>query len=337
MDIKIKEFILDFLRDRNHATESVKFYLVPGDGSKRVFWRITLSVPKSSYIAMANTPFDQTSRRENFAFIMIGKHLHQKGIAIPEIYQHDLKRGLFIMEDMGTISLQQYISSIENPLPIYEKVLEHLFRLQIEGTEDFDTAWCNQTERYDRTVMRQYEADYFKDAYLCGYLGLKKEWPELETAFDHLAETASRANTRFFLHRDFQSRNIIISNDNIGIIDWQGGRLGPLGYDLASLLIDPYAELSPKQREDVYQRYIYLIKEHNSTWIDSFESYYPYLAIQRNLQILGAFSFLTKIMKKQYFEAYIPPALKTLYDQLHQINNPKLSPLRDLITDLQAS
>jgi len=337
MDTKIKKFIYDFLRDSVQAQKKVNFQLLPGDGSERVFWRITLSVPELSYIAMENTPFDQSSKRENFAFIMIGKHLHQKGIAIPEIYQHDLKRGLFIMEDMGTISLQQYISSIENPLPVYEKVLEHLFRLQIEGAKDFDTAWCNQTERYDRTVMRQYEADYFKDAYLSGYLGLKKEWPELETAFDHLAETASRANTRFFLHRDFQSRNIIISNDKIGIIDWQGGRLGPLGYDLASLLIDPYAELSPKQREDVYQRYIYLIKEHNSTWIDSFETYYPYLAIQRNLQILGAFSFLTKIRKKLYFEAHIPPALKTLHDLLQQINDPKLSPLRNLIADLQTS
>ena len=240
------------------------------------------------------------------------------------------------MEDMGTISLQQYVSSTENPLPIYKKVLEHLFRLQIEGAKDFDTAWCCQTKKYDYTVMRRYEADYFKDAYLCGYLGLKKEWSELETSFDHLAETASRAEARFFLHRDSQSRNIMISKEKIGIIDWQGGRLGPLGYDLAALLIDPYAGLSLQQREDLYQSYIHLIKEHNFNWIDSFEIYYPYLAIQRNLQILGAFSFLTKVRIKRYFEAYIPPALKTLHDLLNQLNDPKLSPLRDLITNLQA-
>ncbi len=336
MDTKIKRLIINFLKAKNYITKNIKFQPLPGDGSKRVFWRIALSSPKLSYIAMANTPADKDSRRENFAFVMIGKHLHQKGIAIPEIYLHDLEHGLFIMEDMGTISLQHLVSSTENPLPIYEKVLEHLFKMQIKGAMGFDPKWCCQTGRYERTIMRRFESDYFKDAFLYRYLGLKEEWLELDTSFDHLAETASRADAGFFLHRDFQSRNIMISKENIGIIDWQGGRLGPLGYDLASLLIDPYAKLSPKHRDDVYQRYIYLIKEYNSTWIGPFETYYPYLAIQRNLQILGAFSYLTKIRKKQNFEAYITPALKTLNDLLHQMNDPELSPLRDLITDLQA-
>lgn len=337
MDIRGNKFILDFLRDTDPGTENVNFLPLPADGSNRIFWRINVSELKSSYIAMVNTPTDQTSRRENFAFLMIGNHLHQKGIAVSKIFRHDLEQGIFIMEDMGAASLQQYASSTEKPLPMYEKVLENLFHLQIKGAEDFDTVWCNQTEKYDQTVIHRYETGYFRDAYLCGYLGLKKEWPELETSFDHLAETASRADAGFFLHRDFQSRNIMISKKKIGIIDWQGGRLGPLGYDLASLLIDPYVELSLKLQEDLYQSYIHLIKEHNFKWVDSFKTYYPYLAILRNLQILGAFSYLTKVRGKRYFEAYIPPALRTLHNLLNQVNGHRLSPLRNLITDLQTS
>jgi aminoglycoside/choline kinase family phosphotransferase len=330
-----KEFILTFLKDKGCDAEGVEFQSLQGDGSTRLFWRITTPTLKQSLITMANPPEDNASTRENFAYVMIGKHLRGKGIPVPEIYQYDLEHGRFIMEDMGHTSLQDMVCSKQNPLPIYEKVLTHLFQMQIEGAKGFDPAWCCHTQRYDRTVMRRYESDYFRDAFLSNYLGLKKEWPELETPFNHLAETGSRADSGFFLHRDFQSRNIMISKGAIGIVDWQGGRLGPLGYDIASLLIDPYTALSRTQRNKLYQTYLLLIKEHNAKWIDSFERYFPYLAIQRNLQILGAFSYLTKKMKKRYFEDYIPASLESLYGLLHQVGDRELSPLKELVKDLQ--
>ena len=285
---------------------------------------------------MANPPADDVARRENLAYLMIGRHLRSKGAPLPEIYRYDLEKGWFIMEDMGHMNLQDIVSSGEDPLPIYEKVLHHLFRLQTKGANDFDPKWCCQTERYDRTVMLKYEAHYFRDAFLGRYLGLKGDSPELEAAFSHLAEKASKAGCGFFLHRDFQSRNIMLSKGNIGIIDWQGGRLGPLGYDLASLIIDPYTCLTREQKTEVYHRYLALIKEHNPAWVESFERYYPYLAIQRNLQILGAFSYLTMVMNKPYFEAYIPEAFNTLDGLLHQVKERELSPLRGLVTGLRS-
>ena len=336
MNSELKTAILLFLKERDHAPERAVFERLPGDGSRRIFWRITSQKLDISVIAMANPPADDAARRENLAYLMIGRHLRSKGAPLPEIHQHDLEKGWFIMEDMGHTNLQDVVSSGEDPLPVYEKVLHHLFRMQTKGVNDFDPKWCCQTERYDRTVMLTYEADYFRDAFLCHYLGLKGEWPELEAAFSHLAEKASRAGCGFFLHRDFQSRNIMLSKGNIGIIDWQGGRLGPLGYDLASLIIDPYTCLTRGQKIEVYQRYLVLIKEHNPEWVESFERYYPYLAIQRNLQILGAFSYLTMVMNKTYFEAYIPEALRTLYGLLHHVHDKEISRLRDLIAGLRS-
>ena len=333
----LKEFILNFLKDRGRPPEDVAFRPIPADGSKRLFWRITPSTPGPSFIAMAAPRTDSASERENLAHIKIGMHLHGKGLPVPEIHSYDLERGWSIMEDLGHISLQDLVTSAEDPIPIYEPVLEHLLRLQTDGAVGFDTKWCCQTKRYDLTVMRQYEAYYFRDAFLCRYLGLKKEWPELEAPFKHLRETASKADSTFFLHRDFQSRNIILSEGKIGIIDWQGGRLGPLGYDLASLIIDPYTQLSPRQRDELYHRYLLLIMEYNAEWVESLKRSFPYLAIQRNLQILGAFSFLTKAENKPYFEAYIPAALRTLHHLLQQVNDKQLSPLRNLVSDLQPS
>jgi len=336
MNPDLRTAIRKFIKARGHSPDEAHIERIPGDGSRRMFWRITAEKKGVSVIAMSNYPDDPGVGRENHAYLMIGMHLHQRGIPVPEIYRYDLKTGWFIMEDMGGSTLQDVAVSGDDPLPVYEKVLEHLVRLQIEGASGFDPAWCCQTPRYDRTVMLRYEADYFKEAFLGSYLGLAAEGLDLDPGFYYLAETASKADGRFFLHRDFQSRNIMVSRGHIGFVDWQGGRMGPLGYDLASLIIDPYVRLSETKMTQIYGRYLGLIKARHPAWTASVEMYFPYLAIQRNLQILGAFSYLTQVMNKAYFETYIPDALSALDRLLHRLHDRELSRLRDLVGELRS-
>jgi hypothetical protein len=285
---------------------------------------------------MENRPIRDFSRRENLAYLKIGEHLSEKGLPLPRIYRHDLDQGWFLEEDLGDTKLQDVASGQKDRCALYEKVAEILIRLQIQGSQGFNPAWTCQTKTYDRVVMRRYESDYFKNAFLGQYLGMKNQPPELERCFDHLADTASRAESRFFLHRDFQSRNILMSEDRIGIVDWQGGRIGPLGYDLASLVNDPYTGLSGEEKNQVYESYLELLRKEEPRWVDSVEKYFPYLAIQRNLQILGAFSFLSKAKGKPYFDAYISPALRSLVGLLEELNDRRLSALRDLCRALPA-
>lgn len=334
MDQAFKQKITAFVKKACPGEKTLSFDPLPGDGSHRVFRRVRAPVSKQSFIAMSNPPKTVARERENNAYVMIARHLRAKGIPLPVIHQYDLAEGWFIMEDLGSVNLQGVVLSSKDPAPVYHKVLAHLFRLQVLGGEGFDPAWCAQTERYDRTVMQKYEAHYFRDAFLKGFLGHERPWPGLETAFDHLAERASRADGRFFMHRDFQSRNIMVDGEKIGIIDWQGGRLGPLAYDLSSLLLDPYVQLSDLQKQEIYNAYVARVKDHNPAWVGPFERDYPYLAIQRNLQILGAFSFLSKVMKKNYFEAYIPHALKTLVSLIDQSGDPGLKPLGRLVSTI---
>jgi aminoglycoside/choline kinase family phosphotransferase len=332
----IEKFVSTFLKKEGLLSKTTEFQPLAGDGSSRLFWRIVPDCSSRSFIIMANFPQDEAAGRENFAYVMIGRHLHSRGAPLPEIYRWDLDRGLVIMEDMGSSNLQDVVLSREDPIPIYRTVLHHLFGLQISGQEDFDPSWCCQTEVYDHVVMIRYEAEYFRDAFLHGYVGLKREWPELQAPFTHLAKTASKAENRFFLHRDFQSRNIMVGEDRIGILDWQGGRLGPLGYDLASLMNDPYTALSPKNKRVIYHHYLGLLKDYDISLIDPFESYFPYLAIQRNLQVLGAFGFLTKVRGKKHFEAYIPTALRSLSLLLDNLQDPKLKPLQGALETVQS-
>ena len=330
----MRDFIKQFLCDSGLGEKGFLSQSIPGDGSKRVFWRIVLPMAQVNLIAMENKPVDDFSNRENFSYLRIGNHLFKKGIPVPQIYRSDLIHGWFIMEDMGSTSLQAAYLQEKDPVLLYERVVELLLRLQLEGARGFETAWTCQTEKYDRFVMRRKESDYFRDAFLSQYLGLGKDWRELEHPFDYLAETSAKAENRFLLHRDFQSRNIMICGSKIGILDWQGARLGPLAYDLASLLIDPYTSLSPHQRDGIYHAYVHLLKQAHPGWVESFQRYFPYLAIQRNLQILGAFSFLSKARGKTYFEVYIPPALRSLVNLLEELGDSNLTTLLDVVKPL---
>jgi aminoglycoside/choline kinase family phosphotransferase len=324
----IAAFVREFLG------QPAVFAPIPGDGSKRIFWRIHVPSSNASYIAMENAPTDDFSKRENAAYFYIGRHLRDKGLPLPEIYRFDLDKGWFIMEDFGDVSLQTACLQAKERLPLYLPVVEILFQQQTRGSDGFNTAWTCQTENYDRHVMRRYEVDYFKEAFLGTYLGISKDWPGLEISCEHLIEEASKGENSFFLHRDFQSRNIMITGKKIGILDWQGGRLGPLAYDLASLLIDPYTKLPVPEKEEIYNTYRQLLRRKQPQRLAPLERSFPYLAIQRNLQILGAFSFLSRVRGKVYFEDYIPGALESLRHLLEEVKDEHLSSLRDLVSSL---
>ncbi len=308
--------------------------VVPADGSERVFFRFQTGPEIRTIIAMVNPPATPFARRENIAYLEIGRHLRACGVPVPEIHRWNLDRGWFLMEDLGDRRLQDAADDPVHAGPLYDQVVTALFHMQTQGVQGFDTTWCCQTERYDRRLMRQYESDYFKEAFLSGYAGVTGPRPELDRALDHLASQASRADARFFLHRDFQSRNILIDKSRVGFVDWQGGRVGPLGYDLASLLIDPYAGLSPSEEGRLYRLYLERLRAWDPSWAGPFEDTYPYLALQRNLQILGAFAFLSRVRGKPFFETYIPPAFRSLKARLRLLADPRLRSLSVLIESM---
>ena len=115
------------------------------------------------------------------------------------------------------------------------------------------------------------------------------------------------------------------------MIDWQGARLGPLQYDLASLLIDPYVGLTKDEQMVLYDYYLRVLEKYLPKISPSFTEHYPYLAIQRNLQILGAFSYLSKIQGKKRFLSYVSPALRSLQGLLEELDDSEVYPLRELV------
>ncbi|MCI5166628.1 MAG: aminoglycoside phosphotransferase, partial [Candidatus Electrothrix sp. GM3_4] len=174
---------------------------------------------------------------------------------------------------------------------------------------------------YDRALMLEQESGYFLRALCRNFLQLEIAEDKIAQDFNELARKASQAEATFFLHRDFQSRNIMVQQDRVRFIDYQAGRLGPLAYDLASLLIDPYAALPAPVQDELLEKYLDTLNTLDT--LDTVTALLPYdrvqfrqeyllLALQRNLQILGAFAFLSQQRGKPFFRQYLAPALHSL-------------------------
>jgi aminoglycoside/choline kinase family phosphotransferase len=190
--------------------------------------------------------------------------------------------------------------------------------LSLEGAKGFTAEFTYQTPYYDRELILEREARYFVEAFLNDYIGLTVDFQALESEFEILANKALEHPYTGLLHRDFQSRNILVKDGHYYFIDFQGARLGPLPYDLASLLIDPYVELSGALQARLLTYCMQRLADRVRVNEDEFTHAYNSCAINRNLQILGAFAFLSKVKGKKPFEVYIPSALASLKQNLQK-------------------
>ncbi len=333
--MELREFVKSYIRKHSPGGGKLEWQSIPCDGSRRSFYRVYNG--EHSFVVMANPPDQPGAERENLSYLQIGRHLFSKGVPVPKIFMHDFDRGWFVMEDLGKQNLQELARNNRSYMDTYKKVMELLVKVQVDGREGFNTDWCCQTKRYDRDAMERLESGYFKKYFLKGFMGIEQESPGLEDSFRHLSSRAALAENNFFMYRDFQSRNIIVNHDSIGLVDWQGGRLGPLQYDLASLLIDPYAQLKTRDTRELYDYYLELLEKRFPGISRGFIVYYPYIAVQRNLQILGAFSYLGMVLEKKWFLSFIVPALNSLDGLLKGLQNPELDPLRDLVIGIKVN
>jgi aminoglycoside/choline kinase family phosphotransferase len=287
-----------------------------GDGSQRLFWR--LCFPDGSHcIAILPGGREAAQMAEARSAWLIGGHLHRAGVPVPEPFAHDPDSGLILCEDLGEVRLYDHLHGGRGAgegevLRLYGEAVRELARMQIRGGEGFQESWCWQTARYDRELMLERESGYFLQALCRDLLGLEPDRDALAREFASIADRAAAAPATYFLHRDYQSRNLMLTNGTLRIIDFQGGRRGPLAYDLASLLIDPYVGLPERVQEELLEEYLQEMVQLTGYDPDRFREEYRYLALQRNLQILGAFAFLGGQRGKGFFLPFIGPALRSL-------------------------
>lgn len=309
-----------------------------GDGSDRKWLRA--GTGRESLVIADHGIQTEDALSEFDSFVAIGGHLHQKGLAVPAIYAHDRFSGLVFLDDLGDTLLQSLILAEPDPQTTearYRQVIDNLLAMSTAGKQGFDPAWCFQEPAYSRDTIIEKEGLYFVREFAENRLGMENiPESELVSEFARLADVIEANSAEGFMHRDMQSRNIMAARNGYYFIDFQGGRLGPIQYDLASLITDPYVDLAPGLRENLLAYAADRLNSQIRLDRKSFLTGYHYCAISRNLQALGAYGHLCGVKNKAWFAAYMRPALNNLSDLLASAKDPPLPALAQTVARAQS-
>ncbi|MGA2536745.1 MAG: RNase adapter RapZ [Terracidiphilus sp.] len=282
-------------------------------------------------------------REENAAFLEFSRHFRRHGLPVPRIYAEDLRNGVYLEEDLGDLTLFEFLSAnragqaiAPAAIEAYRKVVAVLPRFQVEAGRDLNYKVCYPRASFDRQSIA-WDLNYFK-YYFLRLAGVPFNEQALEHDFGRLTKFLLSANHEYFLYRDFQSRNIMLRDWNPFFLDYQGGRKGALQYDIASLLYDGKADLPPELRQELLDYYLDCLAGYVNIDRSAFmEHYYAYVYV-RVLQALGAYGFRGFYERKAHFLQSVPYALKNLRWLAHEVKLPVALPaLMDALNGMLVS
>ena len=319
MDLKIKEEIIQ-LYEAHFQEEMTAFEVLPPSGSYREYCRIR------SEHHQAIGAWNQDVK-ENTAFLEFSDHFYKQGVAVPEIYTVNQEKTCYVQEDLGNLTLFDYLSRTrelegfsEKIVNVYKKVLLELPKLQISAGKGINYDFCYPRAAFDKQSM-MWDLNYFK-YYFLKLAKVSFDEQALEDDFQNFSDYLLAAENDFFLFRDFQSRNIMLRDNKVAFIDYQGGRKGALQYDLASLLYDAKADIPQPIRNELLEFYLDELEKHITIDRNEFKAYFTGYVLIRIMQAMGAYGFRGFYEKKEHFLKSIPFALENLNYLLKNNNIP---------------
>ena len=291
-------------------------------GSARVFFRVRYGL--SSRIFMR---YDR-DRRENNYYADQARFLREIGVSAPRIFHHDAAAGIIVMEDLGAGDLWHYRQTAwDSRRPHYFRTLDMIRKMHVLGPGDPALAGLSLMEAFGFELYR-WEREYFRQHFVCGVCRLELHAAEAEALEEELALLAARLAARpsGLIHRDLQSQNVMICNNQPVLIDFQGMRYGDPCYDLGSLLYDPYVHFTAAEREELLRYYYSFCRDEYD--LDLFREMFRQASVQRLMQALGAYGFLGQQEIHRSFLAHIPSGLANLLEALG--DDPQLCLLKNL-------
>lgn len=308
MDINI---LKDLFR-KKYNCECLEIKLLVPAGSARQYYRLK----NGENVAVGAYNKDV---RENKAFISFSKHFLSRGLHVPEIYHISEDEQHYLLEDLGDMTLKHLSDSLKKGwdfpiemVPWYKNVIDELIKFQIDGHKGLDYSVCIPRDSFDKRSIL-WDLNHFKYFFL-KLSGIPFDEEKLENDFQLLSELLDKVERNSFLFRDFQSRNIMIRNNSLYFIDYQGGRKGALQYDIATLLFEARTNISSDVRDELLQYYLEGISaiKGNSFNKEEFVSTYLLFGLVRQLQAMGAYGLRGWIEKKPLFLQSIPFAMQNL-------------------------
>ena len=263
-----------------------------------------------------------TAPDENKAFIYMSAHFREKGLPVPQVFIQSDDCRFYLQEDLGDTLLFDAIEKgrkscvfDEEEKRLLHKTIRLLPTIQFVGADGFDFSQCYpQAEFNQRSIL--WDLNYFKYCFLKA-TGMEFQEDRLEDDFQKMADVLLRNSSATFMYRDFQSRNIMVpENGELRFIDFQGGRMGPVHYDLASFIWQARARYSPELKQELTEAYLEAQSHFEAVNRRNFLSELRHFILFRTLQVLGAYGFRGLYERRPHFLESIPYAMDNLRELL---------------------
>lgn len=300
------------------ALNSAEFEVFPlaGDASARKYYRVVQD--NVSWVLMQWEPFKDDG---NYPFLSVLQHFQKNGIHVPEVKAKAPDLGFVLLEDLGDLTLERKFWENQNQTlaePFYRQTIDELVKIHYAATQD--TSPCTAFRVQFDTEKLLWELNYARTNLLEGVCQIQftsVESEALKSIFQDICETLHK-EPKFIAHRDFHSRNVMIKLGKIRIIDFQDARMGPIQYDLVSLLRDSYVNLDEEMAQRLINYYLEGRASYGLATIpqEKFFDIYELQTIQRCFKACGSFaSFYMSRQDRRYLK-YISKTLQTVRQSL---------------------
>lgn len=286
---------------RDIFSEEPEIEELQGGGSSRKYYRL-----RNKEISVVGVESDDV--KENHDFLSLQKCLWESGLPVPEIYGVSKDIRCYLLQDLGDESLFSLLTGADR-LELSKKALEILLQFQTLSPEIWKdkVGYKPFSERLIKWDLNYFKYDFLKPA------GVVFDEEALEDDFDKLTlEIISHSSLDGLMYRDFQSRNIMVNNGNLWLIDFQGARKGPMVYDAVSFIWQAKAPFSYDEREMLEDWYSEALSRITGEKRDFIEQQIAAMTVFRTLQVLGAYGFRGLIEKKRHFIESLPFAVRNL-------------------------
>jgi len=303
-----------------------------GDASDRRYFRVLLRDDSPQVLAVHPGPIEFAK----LPFVNVAKLLSEMPVPVPCIHGHSDELGIIALQDLGDVTLQAHLgaASPAQHAALYRQAVTFIDTLQRRGAELASTEYIPYGIAFDIEKLT-WELQFFTRHFLEAYRGTQLSDAQREALAEEYAAIAEElaAEPRVLCHRDYHSRNLMLHDGSLYIIDFQDARLGPDTYDLVSLLRDSYVDFTEPQVDSFIAFFLALRdgRLRAPADPDEFRRRFDLMALQRNLKALGTFGFQTTSRQNTVYIQYIPRTLNFARGNLARY--PRFARLRELLAD----
>ena len=321
-----RERIDSYLQRSGLAARAPRVMPLTGDASDRRYFRVLITDGPSIVLSLYSAPFDFSK----MSFVNVARLLERMPVPIPTVIGHADDIGLLALEDLGDVTLLAHLGAATpaEHAALYRQAVALIATLQKRGEQLESPDYLPYGISFDVEKLT-WELDFFTKHFLEAYRGVTLTDAERKTLREEFGGIVKElaSEPRVLCHRDYHSRNLMLSDGQLYIIDFQDARMGPDTYDLVSLLRDSYVDL-PESTVDELTAYFLALKGVTGEDPD-FRRRFDVMALQRNLKALGTFGYQTTAKRNPVYIQYIPRTLR--YVRANIERQPRFERLRELL------